>query len=194
MKTHHICSLQGEIWLTTTAHLRVSILGCYPLLLSDKQTFTKHLPCILKQSRAFNSVGFKHNNQVQQQVVQTLQFHPKITPETISEGQKSKFFLGDAPRPPQQACYACFTCIQCNLSITDTIGNQHFVHYSRVSLTQGLQLYNQQAWYYIFRLLSTTWLRFQSFTLLYDGREGQGEASTMTNNANLMSSCELQQQ
>ena len=52
-----------------------------------------------KWSHAFNSAGFKHDNQVQQQVIQ---FHPKITPETISEGQKSKIFLEGMP---QQAPY-----------------------------------------------------------------------------------------
>ena len=31
--------------------------------------------------------------------------------------------------------------VQWNLSITDTIGNQHFVPYSEVSLTQGLPVY-----------------------------------------------------
>ena len=30
---HHICSLQGEVWLSMTAHLRVSIFSCYPLYL-----------------------------------------------------------------------------------------------------------------------------------------------------------------
>ena len=35
-------------------------------------------------------------------------------------------------------------------------------------------------------LLSTTWLHFQSFPLLYAGRESQAEASTMSNSANLM--------
>ena len=62
--------------------------------------------------------------------------------------------------------------IQWNLSITDTIGNQHFVPYSEVSLTQGLPVYFRYTWYRIIRLLSTTWLRFQSFPLLYAGREG----------------------
>ena len=33
-----------------------------------------------------------------------------------------------------------------------------------------------------------TWLRFQSFFLLYAGRECYPEASTMSNSANLMSS------
>jgi len=34
-----------------------------------------------------------------------------------------------------------------------------------------------------------TWLRFQSFPLLYAGRECYKEASTTSNSANLMSSC-----
>ena len=32
-------------------------------------------------------------------------------------------------------------CIQWNLSITDTFGDQHFVRYSKVSPTQGLPVY-----------------------------------------------------
>ena len=45
--------------------------------------------------------GFKHKNSFQQWVVKLLQFYPKNTPETISEGQKSKIFLGGhAPRSP----------------------------------------------------------------------------------------------
>ena len=35
-------------------------------------------------------------------------------------------------------------------------------------------------------LLSTTWLHFQSFPLLYAGRESYAEASTMSNSVNLM--------
>ena len=31
--------------------------------------------------------------------------------------------------------------LEWNLSITDTIGKQHFVPYSKVSLTQGLPVY-----------------------------------------------------
>ena len=38
-------------------------------------------------------------------------------------------------------------------------------------------------------LLSTTWLRFQSFPLLYASRECYPEASTTSNSPNLMSSC-----
>ena len=34
-----------------------------------------------------------------------------------------------------------------------------------------------------------TWLRFQSFRLLYAGRECYAEASTTSNSANLLSSC-----
>ena len=41
----------------------------------------------------------------------------------------------------------------------------------------------------VFGLFSTTWLRFQSFPLLYAGGEGYPEASTASNSANLMSSC-----
>ena len=33
--------------------------------------------------------------------------------------------------------------IQWNPSITDTVGDQNFVHYSEVSLTQGLPVYFQ---------------------------------------------------
>ena len=39
------------------------------------------------------------------------------------------------------------------------------------------------------RLLSTTWVHFPSFPLLHTGREGYTEASTTSNNTNLMSSC-----
>ena len=59
-----------------------------------------------------------------------------------------------------------------NLSIMDTIGDQHFVHYSKVSLTQVLPVYFWKAWYWLLRLLSTTSLHFQSYTSLYVGKEG----------------------
>ena len=71
--------------------------------------------------------------------------------------------------------------LQWNPSIMDTIGNQHFVPYSKVSLTQGLLVYFQKAWYCVILLLSTTWLRFQRFPLLYSGREGETDASNSTN-------------
>ena len=73
-----------------------------------------------------------------------------------------------------------------NPSITDTIGTQHFVHYSEVSLTQGLPVW--LAWYCIIWLLSTMWLYFQSFPLLCTLA-----GSTTSNSTNLMSSCLLQQ-
>ena len=44
-----------------------------------------------------------------------------------------------------------YRAIQWNPSITDTIGTQHFVRYSEVSLTQGLPVYFR---YCIIRLLS----------------------------------------
>ena len=62
--------------------------------------------------------------------------------------------------------------IQWNPSITDTIGKQHFVPYSEVSLTQGLPVNFPVGVVCVIGLLSTTWLRFQSFPLLYAGREG----------------------
>ena len=45
-------------------------------------------------------------------------------------------FNGDTWGPPKQVLV-----IQWNPSITDTIGTQHFVRYSEVSLTQGLPVY-----------------------------------------------------
>ena len=63
--------------------------------------------------------------------------------------------------------------IQWNLSITDTIGNQYFVPYSEVSLTQGPPVYQFMVGVVcVIRLSSTTWLHFQSFPLLYAGGEG----------------------
>ena len=70
--------------------------------------------------------------------------------------------------------------VQWNPSIMNTIGNQHFVPFSVVSL---------KTWYNIIGLLSTTWLRFQSFPLLYASGEDQAEASTMSDSTSLMSSC-----
>ena len=63
--------------------------------------------------------------------------------------------------------------LQWNCSITDTIGNQHFVTYSEVSLTarcpaSGIFLEGEIS---VIRLLSKTWLHFKSFPLLYAGRE-----------------------
>ena len=75
--------------------------------------------------------------------------------------------------------------IQWSPSVTDTIGNQNFVRNSEVSLTQGLPV----GVACVIGLLSTTWLRLQSFPLLYAGRECYPEASTTSNSANLMSSC-----
>ena len=40
----------------------------------------------------------------------------------------------------------------------DTIGNKDFVSYRGVSLTQGLPVYFQSAWYCVIGLLITTWL------------------------------------
>ena len=57
----------------------------FPVPYTDNQLLCSL--CSPKQSYAFNSVGFKH-------IIQLLQFHPKITPETISDGQKSKIVLG----------------------------------------------------------------------------------------------------
>ena len=95
-------------------------------------------------------------------------------------------------------CSNLVTCdvIQWNPSIMDTIGNQHFVPYSEVSLTtcnSGASGIFPVSMVSVIGLLSTTWLCFQSFPLLYAGRECYAEASTTSNNANLMSSCELQQ-
>ena len=66
--------------------------------------------------------------------------------------------------------------LQWNPSITDTIGSQQFVHYSKVSLTQGLPsvgvvLCNHAAEHNV-----------AVFTLLY---AGYPEASTMRNSATL---------
>ena len=65
--------------------------------------------------------------------------------------------------------------IQWNLTVTDTIGNQNLVLYSVPNLgVSGIFLVGV-VW--IIGLLTTTWLRFQSFPLLYAGREGYPEAS-----------------
>ena len=62
-------------------------------------------------------------------------------------------------------------CVQWNLSMMDTIGNQHFVPYSKVSLTQGLPVYSGSL-VCIIKLLSTTWLCFWelSFAVRWQGR------------------------
>ena len=62
--------------------------------------------------------------------------------------------------------------VQWNPSIADTIGNQHFVPNSEVS---GIFLVGVAT--------------FSELPLLYTGREGQAEASIMSNNTSLMSSC-----
>ena len=64
--------------------------------------------CGPKWSHAINSVGFKHNNQAQQQVIQLLQFHPKNTPETISEGPGGWWVGGMPPAPLASALCALF--------------------------------------------------------------------------------------
>ena len=69
--------------------------------------------------------------------------------------------------------------LQWNPSITDNLGTQNFVRYNDVSLSQGLLV----GVVCVTGLLGTTWLRFQSFPLLYAGRECYPEAST-TNNSN----------
>ena len=58
--------------------------------------------------------------------------------------------------------------VQWNPSITDTIGNQQFVLYSEVSLTQGLLV----GVVCVIELLSTTWLWFSelSFAVRWQGR------------------------
>ena len=62
--------------------------------------------------------------------------------------------------------------LQWNLSITDTIGDPHFVHYSGVSLTQGLPVYFGRRGLRIWAVEYNVCLRFQSYTSLYVGREG----------------------
>ena len=54
-----------------------------------------------------------------------------------------------------------FQDIQWNLSTIDTIGSQHFVPYSMVSLILG---------FLVGVVCITTWLRFLSFLLLFAGR------------------------
>ena len=110
--TKQTCQLQ-QAWLTIQALRRFYALSaaigmaiCYQferayfpatVTIAASAAQSGVTPLILQASNT--------TNQVQQQVVQFLQFHPKIMPETISEGQKSKIFLGDhAPRPPQKAC------------------------------------------------------------------------------------------
>ena len=74
--------------------------------------------------------------------------------------------------------------LQWNPFITDTIGNQNFGRYSEVSQTQGLPVSFWRGMRFEHDVL-----RFQSFPLLYAGREYYVEASTTSNSANLMSSC-----
>ena len=50
----------------------------------------------------------------------------------------SNAFLFDSPTTPK----CCYFGIQWNPCIADTIGNQHLVLYSEVSLTQGLLVYS----------------------------------------------------
>ena len=61
--------------------------------------------------------------------------------------------------------------LQWNPSITDNLGTQNSVRYNDVSLSQGLPV----GVVCVTGLLGTTWLRFQSFPLVYP------EASTTTN-------------
>ena len=75
------CSLCSQVMAIGYQHES----ACFPAPYVDN-----YILCGPKRSHAFNSAGFKHNNQVQQQVVQN--FTP---PETISGGQKSKIFLGE---------------------------------------------------------------------------------------------------
>ena len=72
------------------------------------------------------------------------------------------------------------TILQWNPSITDTLGTQNFVRYNEVSLSQGFWYISGRRGMHN-RALSTTWLRFQSFPLLYADRECYPEASTTSN-------------
>ena len=65
----------------------------------------------------------------------------------------------------------------------------NFVHNSEVSLTKGLPVLFPVGLVCVIGLLSATWLHFQSFPLLYAGREFYAEANTSSNSANLRSSC-----
>ena len=49
---------------------------------------------------------------------------------------------GDKATLPYSCIVQCIPLIQWNSSITDTIGEQHFVPYSEVSLTQGFLVYS----------------------------------------------------
>ena len=71
--------------------------------------------------------------------------------------------------------------------------NQHFVPKRGVPNSGAFGIFTVGVLYCTIGMLSTTWLHFQSFPLLYAGREGYAKASTTINSANLMSSCYLQQ-
>ena len=53
--------------------------------------------------------------------------------------------------------------------------------FSEMSLTQGLLVYFQQAWYCV--IVEHNMATFQSFPLLHTGREGQADVSIVTNSA-----------
>ena len=69
----------------------------FPAPYVDNQLFCSL--CAPKQSHAFNSAGFKTTTRFSSRSSNFLQFHHKSTPETVSEGQKSKVFLGGKACP-----------------------------------------------------------------------------------------------
>ena len=87
--------LRYAISMSTLISLRhMQITNCF----GASATQSRVTPLIL---RASNTTRFSSRS-----VVQLLQFHPKSTSETISEGQKSKIFCGEerghVPRPPSR--------------------------------------------------------------------------------------------
>ena len=80
------------------------------------------------------------------------------------------------------------TTLQWNTSITDTLGTQNFVRYNEVSPISGVSGIFPVGVVCVTGLLSTTWLRFKSFPLLYAQNATQKLVLRVTA-MNLMSSC-----
>jgi len=76
----------------------------------------------------------------------------------------------------------CYGRIRRNPSITDTIGNQNFVRYRGVP-SSGFSGILPVGVVCAIGLLSTTWLRFQSFAVRWQGM------LVLRNSANLTASC-----
>ena len=73
-------------------------------------------------------------------------------------------------------------------NITDTIENQTFVSYSKVSRLRGFQ-YISSGCGIRNQAVEHNVTAFQSFSLLYASRKCYAEASTTSNSTNMTSSC-----